>query len=226
METQLKNIAAHPMFSDLRTTLRSECEAQDTVPNALYACIGTTCRPPVTVRSSQLHMKFLQMNHTKSRELHQFYVQQSAQLESERYTALGSSATNVWLLNSVNMTYDDTHHSLLDRVEISLNHLEHTIKQTRVRHTVSSKVDNSSVRVMQFWYDNNIEHPYPSHEEVQTMATAGGISTEQVKKWFYNKRQRCGHTKRIAEIVHRRKRQRTLSNDDIMVEAAKLARIC
>ena len=62
-----------------------------------------------------------------------------------------------------------------------------------------------AVRVMQSWYDRNAEHPYPSHDTCTVMAQAGGITVEQVKKWFANKRLRNGQTKSIKEIARRRK---------------------
>ena len=62
-----------------------------------------------------------------------------------------------------------------------------------------------AVRVMQNWYDRNSEHPYPSHDTCAVMAQAGGITVEQVKKWFANKRLRNGQTKSIKEIARRRK---------------------
>ena len=62
-----------------------------------------------------------------------------------------------------------------------------------------------AVRVMQNWYERNAEHPYPSHDTCSVMAQAGGITVEQVKKWFANKRLRNGQTKSIKEIARRRK---------------------
>ncbi len=79
---------------------------------------------------------------------------------------------------------------------------------------------------MKTWYDRNIEHPYPDLNTMKVMSKTTQISVEQVKKWLSNRRQRLGQTKTIAEIVHRRKRVRTVSGDDILLEAAKLARIC
>ena len=58
---------------------------------------------------------------------------------------------------------------------------------------------------MQNWYERNAEHPHPSHDTCSVMAQAGGITVEQVKKWFANKRLRNGQTKSIKEIARRRK---------------------
>lgn len=67
-----------------------------------------------------------------------------------------------------------------------------------------------ATRVMTRWYTQNAEHPYPSYETAEVMAKAGGITVEQVKKWFANQRLRRQNTKSISEIARRRKK--TMSN--------------
>ena len=73
------------------------------------------------------------------------------------------------------------------------------------RNPMNKPLSLIAVRVMQNWYDRNSEHPYPSHDTCTVMAKAGGITVEQVKKWFANKRLRNGQTKSIREIARRRK---------------------
>ena len=104
---QLHKLSRNPIFHDLQTTLRSECDAQDGVPSALLASTGHVSTVPITVRVSQINMRFLQLSsHSSMRnqafELQSFYVQTSAQLESTRLTALGNVYGNPWLVNSVN----------------------------------------------------------------------------------------------------------------------------
>lgn len=85
-----------------------------------------------------------------------------------------------------------------------------------------------AVRIMTAWYNNNSEHPYPSYESAQVMATAGDITVDQVKKWFANRRRRSNNTKPMKEIAQRRKvtkRSRcSMDNDDILFTDAKRAR--
>ncbi|KAL3855902.1 hypothetical protein ACJMK2_015099 [Sinanodonta woodiana] len=52
-----------------------------------------------------------------------------------------------------------------------------------------------AVRMMEDWYAKNNEHPYPNSYIVDIIATTGGITNEQVKKWFANKRNRCRNTR-------------------------------
>jgi hypothetical protein len=63
-----------------------------------------------------------------------------------------------------------------------------------------------ATRVMMRWYTQNAEHPYPSYETAEVMAKAGGVTVEQVKKWFANQRLRRRNTKSLSEIARRRKK--------------------
>ncbi|KAK3089284.1 hypothetical protein FSP39_002350 [Pinctada imbricata] len=72
----------------------------------------------------------------------------------------------------------------------------------RTRPSLSKQV----IRLMEVWYHAHIDHPYPDTQDVETLATAGNITEEQVKKWFANKRNRSRNIRPISQIV-RRKRQ-------------------
>ena len=100
-----------------------------------------------------------------------------------------------------------------------------TTPETSYTHYKPNKVGPVAIRIMQAWYDRNPEHPYPSYDAAAVIAEASQITVEQVKKWFANRRQRLGNTKKIQEIVRRRKRVRSVSGDNILLEAAKMARI-
>ena len=249
---QLQKLSSNPIFHDLQMTLRSECDAQDGVPSALLASTGHVTTLPVTVRVSQINMRFLQLSsHNSTRnqefELQSFYVQTSVQLESARLTALGNVHGNPWLMNSVNAQYDLQHHGLLDRVEQSLKLVENNV--TKVTHPGAkvrtpgvthpgAKVTNPTTKrsskprsitadavcEMTSWYDQHADHPYPTRAELSVMAETCGISSEKVRKWFYNRRQRLGNVKTMGQIVNQRKRGRTEDLDDILLEGAKFSR--
>ena len=197
-------------------------------------------------------MRFLQLSsHNSTRnqafELQSFYVQTSVQLESARLTALGNVRGNPWLMNSVNAQYDLQHHGLLDRVEQSLKLVENNV--TKVAHPGAkvrnpgvthpgAKVTNPTTKrsskprsitadavcEMTSWYDQHADHPYPTRAELSVMAETCGISSEKVRKWFYNRRQRLGNVKTMGQIVNQRKRGRTEDLDDILLEGAKFSR--
>lgn len=222
-ESQLDQIAGHPLFSDLRNTLQFECQAQDTIPTTLFESLGSTPLIPVSARSSQIHLRFMKLTGDNCLTLKTFYIEQSATLEMTRCSAL-SKTTSVWMQNSVNIMYDQQHHALLDRVGKSLELLEQQVQPPR-KASSPPKIGNDAIGIMTSWYARNIDHPYPSHQDISIMASSGSISDEQVKKWFYNRRQRLGQTKSVAQIVQRRKRRRTTTTDDILLESAKLARL-
>ena len=72
--------------------------------------------------------------------------------------------------------------------------------------TRRSRLTATSISIMERWYQQNEEHPYPNQDTTQLLATSGNISPEQVKKWFANRRLRKGDTKKLSEIARRRKR--------------------
>ena len=198
-----------------------------------------SCTMPVTVRVSLLNLLFMKLLDKKVKsqvqDLQNFYYTNSAKMESDRFSSLSSAYGNQYMQSSVNMYYDQLHHALISRVESSIDLIEKHIlnadkekqpstveKAPPVRPTTTNvaksvSTNNLAIRIMTNWYDRNSEHPYPSYETAEVMAKAGGITVEQVKKWFANRRLRLGHTKHITEIAKRRKRSRTVSRDDILL---------
>ena len=248
---QLQRLSSNPIFHDLQLTLRSECDAQDAVPSALLASAGHDTTLPVTVRVSQINMRFLQLSShgvmkNQTFQLQSFYVQTSAQLESARLTGLDNVRGNPWLINSVNVQYDLQHHGLLDRVEQSLKLVEKNSSEltkvripcTKVRRRMATdpgvpgtkntnkpgKISADAILWMTSWYDQHADHPYPTRAELSVMAETCSISAEQVRKWFYNRRQLLGDVKTMGQIVNQRKRARTEDQDDILLEGAKFSR--
>jgi hypothetical protein len=190
---------------------------------------------PLTVRSSVLNLRFLKLTgcvlNKQLQELQYMYVVKSAQMETDRLSSLNASKNDMMRV-SVNLFYDQQHHALLACIEQSLKLLEtkHIPKPTpevKIRHSPTDKastkavfINNVAVRIMTNWYERNIEHPYPSYETAEVMANAGNVSVEQVKKWFANRRLRFNNTKHITDIAKRRKRCRTISQDDIFFTGA------
>lgn len=184
---------------------------------------------PLTVLISRLNLRFMKLREScpkkQLEELQSFYVLKSAEMESERFASLSSPVSNQCMQGSTNNYFDIEHQALIDRIEHSLNMCEQLATKPTMqgvpasaKQTIRSNSTNSSVaiRIMTNWFERNGEHPYPSYETAEVMAKAGGISVEQVKKWFANKRRRHGITKHITEIAKRRKRSRTVSKDDIL----------
>lgn len=94
-------------------------------------------------------------------------------------------------------------------------------RRVPVRRRIN-KLSPVAIKVLTSWYDRNKEHPYPTHDTTQILATAAGNMTiEQVQKWFSNRRMRDRNTKPMNVIVARRKR---LIIDDSSCSVAK--RLC
>ena len=51
-------------------------------------------------------------------------------------------------------------------------------------------------RILNTWYDANRDNPYPSDEEKSELARLTGITDQQLKSWFANKRSRANNTKK------------------------------
>ena len=83
--------------------------------------------------------------------------------------------------------------NLLDETAKSKNTKRYEPYIPRKRPMLSRR----AVRMMEEWYATNYEHPYPNVFVVEDFAKTGGITNEQVKKWFANKRTRCKNTSRV-----------------------------
>ena len=64
---------------------------------------------------------------------------------------------------------------------------------------------NAAKEILLKWYERNYSHPYPSFHTCRIMAEATGMTVDQVKKWFSNRRQRDHNTKHVEEITAARR---------------------
>ena len=64
-------------------------------------------------------------------------------------------------------------------------------KSARVKQLLSE----GAVDIMNDWFDDHINNPYPTQEEKERMAYAGQITVKQVTAWFSNRRNRSQNTK-------------------------------
>ena len=65
--------------------------------------------------------------------------------------------------------------------------------RSSARH--NEPLNQTAVNLMQVWYQEHLKNPYPTKDEKEQMALAGGISSMQVKSWFANKRNRSNNTR-------------------------------
>lgn len=58
----------------------------------------------------------------------------------------------------------------------------------------SKQLPEQAVRLMNAWFLANEDNPYPNRNDLDYLATNGGIKESQVKAWFSNKRNRTQNT--------------------------------
>jgi hypothetical protein len=76
------------------------------------------------------------------------------------------------------------------------------------KKSVSKLLSPLAVKIMSCWYERNLVHPYPTPETCESLAQSGGITVEQVQKWFANKRLRSKNTKSKRDVAQLRKHLR------------------
>ena len=67
---------------------------------------------------------------------------------------------------------------------------------------------DDTVAVLEDWYSQNLDHPYPCKVAVKQLAVAGKVSRMQVRKWMANKRLRTNNTLKFNGSVHPKRLQR------------------
>ncbi|XP_059168669.1 uncharacterized protein LOC131950493 isoform X2 [Physella acuta] len=65
--------------------------------------------------------------------------------------------------------------------------------QRVIRH--NEPLNQLAINIMSQWFDEHVQNPYPSKADKEDMAKRGGITENQVKSWFANKRNRTNNTK-------------------------------
>ncbi|XP_060062425.1 uncharacterized protein LOC132542988 [Ylistrum balloti] len=204
-------LAKNPFFNDLQAILVNDCR-EDMLPQSLLATMTTQPQPDVFAREQDLQERFNRLTDKfpeDVKQLSSFYRYQAALVETERFRSLHMQKYPSDYQRSLNLHYDSQLHQIMTRVEQSLTLLEESMNKCSSRVIKPRPLlSKKSVRVMEEWYDNHLEHPYPTASTVELLADKGKISTEQVKKWFANKRNRSNNTRTLTEIAKaKRKRQ-------------------
>jgi len=58
------------------------------------------------------------------------------------------------------------------------------------------KLPDHAVKLMQEWYNANLDDPYPRSPDKKRFITEGNITAQQCRSWFANRRQRLKHVKK------------------------------
>ena len=202
-------LSRNPFFSELQAVLFSECK-KDILPRSLIDSVRDKPKLDVVTREQELQRRFVKLSHHHPEDIRQlsgFYRYQSALVETERYRALhdthytsGSDSTNSY--------YDNQLHQIMDRVEKSVSLLEEALNKTEQVHGGKSRphLTREAICVMEDWYERNLEHPYPPVTVSEHIAQLCGVTVEQVKKWFANKRCRSSNTRNLTDIANRKRK--------------------
>ena len=80
-----------------------------------------------------------------------------------------------------------------------------------------------AIDLMELWYQDNQQHPYPSLSDLNKLAHDGHITVAQVRKWMANKRMRSSNTtsrKPGEAFVRRQRRVREVSCSGAVVSSS------
>lgn len=206
-------LAKMPYFGDLQNLLLNECR-EDMLPQSLLLTMTTQPQPDVFMREKNLHNRFtnLEMRYPQDvKQLSGFYRYQAALVETDRFRSLHMQTYAPEYRRDLNLYYDSQLHQIMDRVEQSLTLLENSHKDSAAQRIIKPRplLSKRAVKIMEQWYDQHTDHPYPIPSEIDSLAVAGEINAEQVKKWFANKRNRSNNTRTLTEIA-KKKRQISL----------------
>ncbi|CAF3295621.1 unnamed protein product [Rotaria sp. Silwood2] len=102
---------------------------------------------------------------------------------------------------------------------------ENNNNTTRIYHSTTIKpnkqLPEKAIRLMNAWYLAHEDNPYPNRNDLDYLATNGGIKESQVKAWFSNKRNRTQntHPKRAKRYLIR---NQTQQNSTLSIEPEKI----
>lgn len=160
----------------------------------------------------------------KVRELQDFYKYQSALIETDRYRSLMMNDTNPQMKILLNQFYDQELSQIIGRVETSVALLERALYKRPLDSYMPEQTDRPvsviktrsllskrAVKLMEEWYNRHLDHPYPDVNETDQLASTGGLSQEQVRKWFANKRNRSANTRSLTHIASVKRKRAMLS---------------
>ena len=212
-------ISKNPFINALQNALESDCK-KEIVPQSLVDIHSNKLETEnIFVRERRLHERFNALQEPcpdDVRQLSGFYRYQSALIETERFRTLHECNYPLSYKDVVNKHYDDQLHCIMDRVEQSVVLLENSNKENKFMNIKGGKprphLNKEAVKIMEDWYEQNFDHPYPSSATYDMLAIRGNVGVEQVKKWFANKRNRTHNTRTLTEIAMKKRKLNLLSN--------------
>ncbi|XP_063419007.1 uncharacterized protein LOC134701816 [Mytilus trossulus] len=207
-------LASNPFFGDLQYVLANECKTTTkSMPDSLMLTMTTQPQPDVFYREQLLQSRFSKLEPRFPQDVKQlsnFYRYQAAIVETDRFRTLHQQPYYADYQRSLNRYFDTQLHQFMERVEKSLTLLEESTAVIRQQPSIIKprpQLSKKAIRVMEDWYENHLEHPYPSGTVIDQIAVQGNVTVEQVKKWFANKRNRSNNTRTLTEIARQKRRR-------------------
>ena len=128
------------------------------------------------------------------------YVQSINQYDDTNYCQ-AKSATNYYANYSTATNMSNNKNKLMPArknpvaststpLQIEASNLAKELKKSR-KHQLSEQ----AVDIMNEWFEDHLNNPYPQPEEKERLAKLGNITVKQVTAWFSNRRNRSQNTK-------------------------------
>lgn len=139
------------------------------------------------------------VDNESANDIEHYYQSQTTAIDLERHNVLSQMTYSVGSSHSIQTYYNRKLLSLLECIKGKLSAVENRkCKGTKCKVNNDRKsrlLPKRVVKVMQTWYDENLENPYPSKEVTLSIASEGAVTVEQIRKWFANKRNRSRNNK-------------------------------
>lgn len=140
-----------------------------------------------------------EVDNESANHIEHYYQSQTTVIDVERHNLLSQMTYGVGSSHTIHTYYNRKLLSLLKCVEGKLSTVENRKCKTAQCKTKNDRksrlLPKHAVKVMQIWYEENLDNPYPSREVTLSIATEGAVTVEQIRKWFANKRNRSRNNK-------------------------------
>lgn len=197
-------------YTDLKTLIGDDVLTA-TYPSSILSAVSTIVDVLKREKSLVATFEKLRPRHPDMiQQLSCFYRFHAASIEMERMNSI-QNCSSMSLHTAIHLKFDSQIHAIIDRVEDSL----HLLASINTTADTSPQVHRSrpvlcrrSLKVLEDWYECHLQHPYPTACQVEWLATVSSLTTEQIKKWFGNKRSRSKNTRSLTEIAKVKRRQK------------------
>lgn len=145
----------------------------------------------------ELHLK----DPEKANQLLDFFQFQISAIEKRRQDQLRGTETNFQEMDTFNQELDIQVLQVIQQVENRLNEIDMDSASYHGRIPGCSDprktrlLPKHSIKLLENWYEKNLSNPYPSRDQTVRLALDCGLTIEQVRKWFANKRNRSRNHK-------------------------------